>query len=31
MKVTEEMINYMIETLEHELGEEHYYLCRATA
>lgn len=31
MKATEEMINNMIEALEHELGEEHYYLCRAEA
>ena len=31
MKVTEKMINDMIQTLEHELGEEHYYLCRAAS
>jgi hypothetical protein len=29
MKVSDEMINDMIQTLERELGEEHYYLCRA--
>lgn len=29
MKVTQKMINDMIQTLERELGEEHYYLCRA--
>lgn len=29
MKVTDKMINDMIQTLERELGEEHYYLCRA--
>lgn len=31
MKVNEAFINDMIDTLEGELGEEHYYLCRATA
>ena len=31
MKATTKMINEMIQTLERELGEEHYYLCRAEA
>lgn len=31
MKVNEVLINSMIDTLERELGDEHYYLCRAEA